>query len=41
MHIKHSEKENVGELVSMKISDTPFLKQPLVLPMPPFLWEKS
>ena len=26
----------------MKISDTlPFLKQPPILPTPPFLWEKS
>ena len=25
----------------MKKSDTPFLKEPPILPTPPFLWEKS
>ena len=37
----HSEKDNTGKGWYEK-SDTPlFLKQPPILPTPPFLWEKS
>ena len=34
--------EKVSWLVSMKISDNPFFKTtPPILPIPPFIWEKS
>ena len=41
-HKPNTQRKITLEKISKKISDTsPFLKQPPILPRPPFLWEKS